>query len=92
MGAQKREYQRVAPKNSFIHVDDFSNAASLAKYLKFLDKNDTAYNEYFEWKHKARFEFMNTKFWCRACALLNDPIPKVYKSFDDWWRGPGVCH
>ncbi|TNN05109.1 Glycoprotein 3-alpha-L-fucosyltransferase A, partial [Schistosoma japonicum] len=49
MGASIEEYERVAPPYSFIHVDQFESPAKLAEYLKYLDKNDTAYNEYFAW-------------------------------------------
>lgn len=91
MGASKYEYERVAPDHSFIHVDDFDSAKSLANYLNYLDNNDTAYNEYFFWKEKGKYEFMNTKFWCRLCAMLNKPKFKVYENFEEWWRGPGVC-
>lgn len=50
MGAAKWYYERVAPAHSFIHVDDFDSPKSLANYLRYLDRNDTAYNEYFRWK------------------------------------------
>ncbi|CAH8871029.1 unnamed protein product [Trichobilharzia szidati] len=49
MGASVEEYKKVAPPYSFIHVDQFESPAKLAEYLKYLDRNDTAYNEYFAW-------------------------------------------
>lgn len=49
-GTSIENYKSVAPPHSFIHLDEFSNMAALVKYIKYLDKNDTAYNEYFEWK------------------------------------------
>ena len=36
-----------------------------------LDQNDTLYNSYFRWKGTG--EMINTKFFCRLCALLHDP-------------------
>ena len=33
MGAPKRDYEKIAPPNSFIHVTDFNSTAHLAKYL-----------------------------------------------------------
>ena len=36
-----------------------------------LDQNDTLYNSYFSWKGTG--EMINTKFFCRLCALLHDP-------------------
>ena len=50
MGARPEDYVAYAPPHSFIHVDDFRSPAHLAEYLHWLDKNDTAYNEYFRWK------------------------------------------
>jgi len=41
-----------APPHSVISVHDFSGPAALAAYLLYLDKNDTAYNEYLAWKGK----------------------------------------
>jgi len=39
-----------APKHSTIFAEDFKSAADMAKYLKYLDKNNTAYLEYTKWK------------------------------------------
>ncbi|CAK8679732.1 unnamed protein product [Clavelina lepadiformis] len=48
-GPSKEDVERLAPTGSFIHTDDFKSPADLAKYLLYLDSNDTAYREYFEW-------------------------------------------
>ncbi|BHF75018.1 hypothetical protein SprV_0501811100 [Sparganum proliferum] len=49
-GASREEFCQRAPPNSYIHVDDFENVEELARYLQYLDKNDTAYATYFAWK------------------------------------------
>lgn len=43
-------------------------------------------------------EFINTKFFCRVCAMLHDPKivdhqaeQPYYKDINEWWRGPGTC-
>jgi len=40
-------------------------------------------------------EYINTKFWCRLCALLHETHRaghhSVYDRLDDWWRGRGAC-
>lgn len=46
-GSFKADYEKVAPKNSFIHLEDFATLTELVEYLKYLDGNDTAYLEYF---------------------------------------------
>eukprot|EP00091_Calanus_sinicus_P007225 TRINITY_DN18169_c0_g1_i1.p1 TRINITY_DN18169_c0_g1~~TRINITY_DN18169_c0_g1_i1.p1 ORF type:complete len:160 (-),score=34.31 TRINITY_DN18169_c0_g1_i1:310-789(-) len=94
MGARKEDYEKRSPHKSFIHVDDFAGPADLAEYLKKLDKDDDLYNSYFKWKGTG--EMINTKFFCRMCALLHDPKERpqenrFYKNINEWWRGKGTC-
>lgn len=70
MGARPEDYERSAPHKSFLHVDNFASPAALAEYLHVLDKDDTLYNEYFQWKGTG--EMIDTKFFCRMCSLLHD--------------------
>ena len=50
-GASKADYEAVTPPNSCIFVDDFAgNLTRLASYLDYLDRNDTAYREYLQWR------------------------------------------
>ncbi|XP_014252194.1 glycoprotein 3-alpha-L-fucosyltransferase A [Cimex lectularius] len=90
MGARPEDYEKSAPKNSYIHVDDFDSPKELANYLHMLDKDDELYNSYFRWKGTG--EFINTHFFCRLCALLHDDFPiKSYRNINEWWRGRGIC-
>ncbi|XP_065575058.1 glycoprotein 3-alpha-L-fucosyltransferase A-like [Artemia franciscana] len=91
MGAPKEDYEKAAPANSFIHVDDYSSPKELAEYLKALDADDSLYNKHFEWRGTG--EFINTYFWCRLCAMLHlNPLPeKVYTDYDEWWKGKLSC-
>lgn len=94
MGPSIEDYQAVAPPGSFIHVDQFSSARELARFLLRLDANDELYQEYFSWKTKG--DFVKTKFFCRVCALLNyqhlHPEERIeQKNLRDWWKGNGVC-
>ena len=94
MGAKPSSYARSAPRHSYIHVDQFSGPKELADYLHLLDKDDSLYNQYFEWKGTG--EFINTKFWCRVCALLHNPVKRpqsvsFYEDINEWWRADGVC-
>ncbi len=50
MGGSREDYFNMAPPNSYIHVDDFASPGHLAEYLRYLDRNDTAYASYFAWK------------------------------------------
>lgn len=36
---------------SMLFADDFETPEKMAEHILYLDKNDTAYQEYLEWKH-----------------------------------------
>jgi len=97
-GKNKNEYNSVLPPHSFIHVDDFKSPKELVAYMRYLDKNDTAYNEYFEWQntydilgagwgHSAYEASKDTL--CHLCGIANGQIriPKRNSDFDfgSWW-------
>ncbi len=50
LGAYKEDYESTLPPHSYINVDDFKSIEELAAYLKYLDRNDTAYAAYFAWR------------------------------------------
>eukprot|EP00111_Clytia_hemisphaerica_P021636 TCONS_00063637-protein len=80
MGAHPDDYKRVAPPNSFIHVDEFNSPRQLAEYMHILDNNDDLYNEYFRWKGTG--EFINSKFVCRVCAMVQATPSLPFASYD----------
>lgn len=91
MGGRREDYERIAPERSYVHVDDYESPERLAEYLHRLDADDDLYNEYFRWKGTG--EFIDTKFFCRLCAMLHDegaPV-KYYENIDKWWQPPGAC-
>ncbi|XP_067947581.1 glycoprotein 3-alpha-L-fucosyltransferase A-like [Watersipora subatra] len=58
-GLSIEEYTRVAPPRSFIHVKNFSSPKALADHLKYVAKNDAAFNYYLQWRND--FFLRNTK-------------------------------
>jgi alpha-1,3-fucosyltransferase len=44
------KYSDYLPPHSYITVRNFTSPGKLAEYLKMLDRNDTLYNSYFDWK------------------------------------------
>lgn len=50
-GASKQDYSRVIQKDMlYINTDDYKSPRELASYLNYLNTNESAYFEYFNWK------------------------------------------
>ncbi|XP_072166545.1 glycoprotein 3-alpha-L-fucosyltransferase A-like [Diadema setosum] len=49
-GPPREDYEKVFPPEAFIHVQDFHSVKELADYLIEVDKDESLYNSYFEWK------------------------------------------
>jgi len=88
-------YSKLAVPRSYINVVDFKTVKELAEYLHYLDKNSTAYNEYFKWrlKYKVTPNSCNLRF-CDICGGFDPekpPKPKVYNDLTDFWKKKGRC-
>lgn len=65
-----------APPHSTIDANKFNSPKELADYLHYLDNNDTAYNEYFQWKYDnnigqmPRIRFFRDRDESSVCALV----------------------
>uniref|UniRef100_A0A2P2HYE3 Fucosyltransferase n=2 Tax=Hirondellea gigas TaxID=1518452 RepID=A0A2P2HYE3_9CRUS len=93
-------YQNLdLPPKSHINVFDFGSLNELVDFLKYLDRNDTAYNEYFSWKKDISKISIGTwenseitdKNFCDMCEKLHladkssHPDSKMYHAPD-----PGI--
>ena len=58
----------IAFPNSFIKIDDFKSIEELGKYLKYLDGNDLAYNQYLQWSLEYVIELQQAM--CNICKAL----------------------
>ena len=65
----RANYSKFAPSKSYIDVRDFQSIGQLAEYLKYLDKNETAYAEYFEWKNYFRVIVNYKNVFCQLCQV-----------------------
>nr|XP_039252916.1 3-galactosyl-N-acetylglucosaminide 4-alpha-L-fucosyltransferase FUT3-like isoform X1 [Styela clava]XP_039252917.1 3-galactosyl-N-acetylglucosaminide 4-alpha-L-fucosyltransferase FUT3-like isoform X1 [Styela clava]XP_039252918.1 3-galactosyl-N-acetylglucosaminide 4-alpha-L-fucosyltransferase FUT3-like isoform X1 [Styela clava] len=54
-GPHRDDVKAVLPPKSYIHIEDFQSTYELVKYLKYLDKNDTAYAEYLQWRKWTKY-------------------------------------
>lgn len=64
----------VAIPGSYIDVNDFSSIKQLSEYLLYLDKNDTAYNKFFEYKNS--YVGSGDGLYCKICEKLNSDAAK----------------
>ena len=73
----------MIPNKSAIFVDDYADLGQLIDYVKYLDKNDTAYMEYLAWRldDPEKFYGRNIVFGdCELCLkLTNSPSKKGYE-------------
>ncbi|XP_057666478.1 glycoprotein 3-alpha-L-fucosyltransferase A-like [Diorhabda carinulata] len=99
MGANRADYRRILPPNSYIDIDEFANPASLAQYLLRLNRTDE-FLKYYQWK--SHFEILNEHgyfqsqnfHYCRVCQALNynEKKHKVYDNLEKQWDPQNVCY
>ena len=66
-------HEKYAPKSAFINALDYETPEQLAKYLLYLNSNETAYNAFFSWKRWI-VPYPNNPFQgylCEMCIQLN---------------------
>ncbi|XP_023264622.1 alpha-(1,3)-fucosyltransferase 9-like [Seriola lalandi dorsalis] len=93
LGPPRKNYEDFAPGTSFIHVNDFPDAMTLANFLLRLDEDDEAYIRYFSWRQfytvRRHLTEENHKFAhaiCQACHHVGmnkeyRVVPDLYKWF-----------
>ncbi len=83
----------IAPK-AVIDIRKFKSPKLLANYLKYLDKNDTAYMEHLQWKRKLSVSTKGTGHWqCKLCDILHNSSYPYRSHFDpyQWWVEDAHC-
>ena len=84
-GAKKSDYD--VPEKSVIFMEDYGSMEDLADHLDYLDKNDTAYLEYFQWRksdlsktptnsirNQTLFSPVFKTGFCNLCTAIHDNV------------------
>ncbi|XP_040264833.1 4-galactosyl-N-acetylglucosaminide 3-alpha-L-fucosyltransferase FUT5-like [Bufo bufo] len=89
LGPSRENYERFIPKDSFLHVDDFSTPEELAKYILKLDNDEKAYQQYFTWRSRLH-PFADTNWqthYCRVCKAIKEaPAHKTISKLGAWYK------
>ena len=90
LGPPREQYEAVMPKDSFIHVNDFSSVEELGHFLKTLAEDKKRYATYFNWRLNSTFSFFTD--WreelCKICPQVRSlQRQKVYDDLHGWdWQ------
>ena len=81
-------YRRNVSEKSVIFIEDYKSMEDLADHLDYLDENDTAYLEYFQWRKtdlsKTPTKSVNNQMWlsvpaCSLCTAIHENIGQEKK-------------
>lgn len=90
-GADISDYTRVAPPDSFIHINNFTSLDALGRHLRYLMHNDNAYDRYHTWRDKYEIvTALDDVMACPLCELANKkPWLPAKTNLSQWWiTGP----
>ncbi|XP_066502499.1 alpha-(1,3)-fucosyltransferase 7 [Hoplias malabaricus] len=86
LGPSRKDYEAVAPTNSFIHVDDFESIDALGTFLKDLARDPERYRSYFAWHQNYRVKLYTD--WrerlCNICPVYDSLPHKIYHDLKAW--------
>ncbi|XP_070193580.1 alpha-(1,3)-fucosyltransferase C-like [Littorina saxatilis] len=88
-GASSEDYRKIAPPNSFLHINDFRSLEHLAQHLRHLSQDEAAYNLHLQWTrhYEVHSELpARRKWWCDLCSSLHDKSKpaQVYSDLQGW--------
>ena len=93
LGAPLENITAVSPPHSFLHVDNFTSPKHLADFVKYLDRNDTAYNQFHSWRLNYGQSNVGLSILCRLCSIAHENVT-TYKYYDmkKYWGAELNCH
>ena len=68
------EMEQIAPKHSYISLEDFNSLPDLVEYLSLVEKDKQLFASYFWWKDFYSFQDRHVsrhKSWCSLCSSLH---------------------
>ncbi|CAJ0953415.1 unnamed protein product, partial [Mesorhabditis belari] len=75
IGIRRDAYEKAGlPVGAFIFLDDFESPQMFVDHLRYLESNETAYIEYFQWRNE----------------YLPHPLPPISPTGPDWEEHPGA--
>jgi hypothetical protein len=92
MQPSKEFYELNAPRNSFIHLQDFGyDHARLAEHLKRVDTDFNLYLSYHEWRMEREVAYSGRlterRRFCEMCTKLNTETSTIYyNKVSDWYN------
>lgn len=84
-------YSQLLPTNSYIDALSFKSPQHLAEYLLELDKDDTKYLTYLEWKKDYSVVAQTFQWTCELCRKLHDNSTDIHNNLVKWWFHDSHC-
>eukprot|EP00439_Symbiodinium_sp_Y106_P060771 s1891_g9.t1 len=94
-GLGRKDYEFLAPPDSFLHVDDFSSLEELAQTLLEIDADDTRYNRFHAWRQMQKVTTQTANYrvaYCDLCERLHSGQqlhPRSYGGSLEKWMFDG---
>jgi hypothetical protein len=98
MGALENDYERIAPKHSYIHVNQYKTPEDLAKYLNYLINNPKEYLIYHQWREHTGIDVSSPRRWmnllCPLCQMAYETrlSTDTRLNFSSWYNPKTECH
>ena len=67
-GSSMRDYEAIAPPNSYIDVRNFTSPRHLAQHLKYVTENEDAFNFYHRWRNEYQLRPHHNCEYVRVCV------------------------
>lgn len=96
LGSSLHQYETLAPPHSYLHTRNFTSVKALATFMHTLDKNDTLFNFYHQWRYTHDLiprQHPSGSFQCYMCekANLKREGKREHKTLSKQWSRKKYC-